>query len=324
MTVVADAERIGRIVQGTDHYFFGHLCAIEIDDVFGAVVYHHHVGPGADGQFVAIAGVHVGDAVGVVGRPDGLTVRRQGDFPALLPAAERKQEDFAVGGQFVGFHPEAYRCVGRIELRRIGGGHFRCAIEPCGFVGFAKTVFCKIDGRCVVVVIRFIQAVSAERVICHEVASNGRRGVLRSIQSSDFSGAECLIVNLYIVHCAIEKASPINRVVADAERVLGFVQCARHQFLGHLCAVEIDDVLGTIVHHDHVRPGIERQRRAGVHVAAACAASMGGENRFAVARQRDFPALLPAAVGEQVNFAGTREAIGVYPKADGGVIGLQR
>ncbi len=56
---------------------------------------------------------------------------------------------------------------------------------------------------------------------------------------------------------------------------------------------------------------------AGVHVAATSTVGMGGENRLAVARQRDFPALLPAAVREDEHLALCGEGSRIYPKTDG-------
>ena len=61
--------------------------AIDKNFIFCAIVYHHDMFPHAHGQGIAIAGIHVGDAVGMVGCPHGFAVGGQGDFPALLPAA---------------------------------------------------------------------------------------------------------------------------------------------------------------------------------------------------------------------------------------------
>ena len=51
--------------------------------------------------------------------------------------------------------------------------------------------------------------------------------------------------------------------------------------------------------------------------AAAGAAGVGGEHRFAVVGQRNFPAFLPAAERQQVGFALRREIIRLDPETDG-------
>ena len=157
-------------------------------------MYHDDLFPNADGQFVAVARVHVGNSVRVVGSPNDLGVLGQRDFPAFLPAAVGKQEGFTVAGQGIDFHPKT-NCGGtRIELRTVrcvylGGA----AVERERTVSKAETVGGQGATGDIGVVAECgaVRAVATESVVGNFALYDRWRRVLGSVQCLDLWGRQC-------------------------------------------------------------------------------------------------------------------------------------
>ncbi len=122
----------------------------------------------------------------------------------------------------------------------------------------------------------------------------------------------------------MEIVAIINGIIPDTQRISSRIQGAIHTPLIDLYAIEIDDVLGAIVHHHHMGPNIRAERGVGIHVAATGSVGMRGEYRFSVTGEGYLPALLPASEGEDVTFSLCRKGAWVDPEADGRIGRVER
>ncbi len=218
---------MGRAVQRTSNGFRICQSAIHVDQVIRTVVHKCHVRPDAFLQFIAISGIHIRNAGGIIGRPHRLAMRRQRNLPALLPAAERHQKCFAVARQVIHFHPEANGRVVSIQLCRIRRGNLgRSAVELVCAIAKAKAVGRRrhICAHRVIIKTGCILRISIETVIGNHALIERRSCTLRRIQISDGLLVQRSVEDQYFIHSAFEKQRSADGVVADAQRAGRAVQ----------------------------------------------------------------------------------------------------
>src|SRR5690606_14497853 len=103
--VISYAEGMTSGVQRTDNIFFCSQIAVEINQVFAAVMDKHYMCPNPGLELMAIASVHIGYTIFVISRPYWFAMRGKRDLPSLLPSTMRHQKYFTLSGQFIYANP---------------------------------------------------------------------------------------------------------------------------------------------------------------------------------------------------------------------------
>ncbi len=150
-------------------------------------MHKRYVRPNPDLQVIAIAGIHIGNAGGVVGCKYGFSMPGQRNFPAFLPTAKGHEEYLALCGQLIHAHPEGNGGVVSVQLcsiRRLQKA--LRAVESDRAVRYAKAILrqrCAIRGG-VITVSRSVHQIAGERVgsyrllclnHCHEQQTQDER-----------------------------------------------------------------------------------------------------------------------------------------------------
>ena len=303
--VIANAEGKVGAVEIPRNILFISQRPVHIDQVFGSIVDHHDMLPLADGQFIAIAGVHIRYASCRVGSKNRFAVARQGDLPAFLPAAEGEQICLPLRRQFVGFHPETNGSQGRVVLDRIGNQNRIGAGKAIGIAAKTKAVGRQLSAahRSIVFKLGHIISIAGKWEIGYQVSGLSRGSRFRRVQIGNLLGSQGDIIDFHLVQGSIKVAAAVNGVITHTQRVRSRIEVAGHIFFIGQGAIDINQVFGSIVNHDDLLPysGSQFIAVAGIHIGNA-SGSVGSEDGFAMARQRNLPPLLPTAEGKQEHF----------------------